>query len=482
MQHAASAFAPDHSARHGQDGLGHDSWPHGSPLVADTPDLSTDWLGGVASPRRLAEYLEELLQTPRGSEPVLLLIDIDRFHTLDAQLGLLVHDRLLCRVAQRLRTAVPLALLVARVGRETFALVLEEADAEAEARLLDLLGRSYAVSGHVLSLGTCVTCTKAPPGADVAGWLQAAQDRQHAARLQGPAEIHPFEPSLYERARIRQALEGDLQVAMLQQQMALRRGLVSQQFELHYQPQIRLADGALLGFEALLRWRHPVRGLIGPAAFLPLAEEIGLVEPLGEWVLRTACRDAAGWKGAADLHVSVNLSPAQLHQGAGLIGAVDRALHDSGLDPGRLELELTEEALADEPCDTLVSLHRLGLALTLDNFGTGTASLGRLRAHPFSRFKIDRCFVADFGQDGDASFGRAGEWMIRGFAALGVGLGLETVVEGIETPQQRAVAARAGCTAMQGFLISRAVPNEALAALIRSLDPHTALEGHGHGY
>jgi diguanylate cyclase (GGDEF)-like protein len=479
MQHTASAFAPAQTAQHGQE-----SWPQGSPLVADTPDLSTDWLGGVASARRLVEYLEELLETRREAVPVLVLIDIDRFHTLDAQLGLLVHDRLLCRVAQRLRAAVPQALLVARVAGETFALVMETADAEAQTRLIDLLGRCYAVSGHVISLGACIATTPAPPGTDAEDWLHTALAALQAARLQRPAEIHPFEPSLYERTRIRQALEGDLQVAMLQQQMALRRGLVGQQFELHYQPQIRLSDGRLIGFEALLRWRHPVRGLLGPAAFLPLAEEIGLAEPLGEWVLRTACRDAAGWAmavGAPDLRVSVNLSPAQLRAGAALVGTVDRALHESGLDPGRLELELTEAAVADEPCDTLVSLHHMGVDLALDNFGTGTASLGRLRAHPFSRFKIDRCFVADFGKDGDSSGQRAGEWMIRGFAALGVGLGLETVVEGIETLEQRAVAMRAGCTAMQGFLISRAVPNAALPELIRRLDPARSKEAVGHG-
>ena len=457
-----------------------ESWPQGSPLAPDTPDLSTGWLSGVASQRRLAEYLEELLESPQVAAPALLMVDVDRFHQLDDHMGLLVHDRLLSRVAQRLRVAVPRALLLARTGSETFALVLEDASQAPalEARLADLLGRSYAVSGHVVSLGFCLATT--PAAAEAAAWLRQAQAALSAARLQRPAELHPFEPSLYERTRIRQALEADLHVAMLQQQMALRRAVVGQQFELHYQPQVRLDDGSLTGFEALLRWRHPERGLIGPAEFLPLAEEIGLVEPLGEWVLRTACRDAMRWpkpSRAADLRVSVNISGAQLHHGGALAGTVERALHESGLAPGRLELEMTEAALADEPGDTLVTIHRSGVDLALDNFGTGLTSLGQLRAHPFSRFKIDRCFVADFGRDGDGSGNRAGEWMIRGFAALGVGLGLETVVEGIETPAQRDIALRAGCSTMQGFLISRPVPNAALPELIRRLDHDQPEEG-----
>jgi predicted signal transduction protein with EAL and GGDEF domain len=485
MQHASSAVAESAAADR-------PGWPPASRLAAEAPDLSTEWLSGVASRRRLLEYLDDLLTARQADKPGLVLVDIDPQHLLGEQVPLLLHDRLLCRAAQRLRVAVPQALLLARVESETFALVLPRAEemASAGASLAQLLGRSYAVSGTVLHLGVChagLAAAGDAPG-DIAGesgvaWLQRAAQALLAVQRQHPAEIHPFAPSPYERARIRQAMESDLHVAMLQQQMALRRAVVAQQFELHYQPQISLACSRLTGFEALLRWRHPQRGLVGPAEFLPLAEEIGLVEPLGEWVLRTACRDAMAWPvppGGAPLRVSVNLSAAQLRAGAALTGTVERALQESGLDPGRLELEMTEQALADGVGDTLITIHRLGVALALDNFGTGQAALGLLRAHPFSRFKIDRCFVADLGRDDDGGCRRAGAWMIRGFAALGVGLGLETVVEGIETPAQRDIAARAGCGFMQGFLVSRPLPGTAVAALIERLGARHSEENH-HG-
>jgi EAL domain-containing protein (putative c-di-GMP-specific phosphodiesterase class I) len=257
------------------------------------------------------------------------------------------------------------------------------------------------------------------------------------------------------------------------QQVELRRALVSEQFEVHYQPQVSLIDGETTGFEALVRWRHPERGIVPPLAFIPLAEEIGLIELLGDWVLRTACRDAQAWPVPANgrpLRVAVNLSPLQFRDPRALLSGIRLALAESELPVERLELELTENALAYDVADTLVAIRRMEIDLALDDFGTGYSSLGRLRGHAFNRLKIDRSFVMDLGEEGDANEQRAAEWMIRAIASLGLGLGLTTIVEGVETPWQLDIARRAGCTEMQGYLASRPVARDAVPDLIRCLD------------
>jgi EAL domain-containing protein (putative c-di-GMP-specific phosphodiesterase class I) len=216
-----------------------------------------------------------------------------------------------------------------------------------------------------------------------------------------------------------------------------------------------------------------VRGLVSPAEFIPLAEEIGLIDLLGEWVLRTACRAAAGWPEPRDgppLRIAVNVSPLQLRDARGLLAGIQRALAEASLPAERLEIELTENALACDVAETLTAIRRMGCSLSLDDFGTGYSSLGRLRHHPFERIKIDRSFVADLGRGEGGSGRQTGEWMIRAIASLGLGLGMATVIEGIETAEQWALAKAAGCTEMQGYLVSRPVPAMEVQALIHRLE------------
>jgi EAL domain-containing protein (putative c-di-GMP-specific phosphodiesterase class I) len=294
----------------------------------------------------------------------------------------------------------------------------------------------------------------------------------HHAEIEGRNRVVRFAPSMQQMAQLRQALECDLRAAMGLQQIELRRALVSQQFEVHYQPQVSLVSGELIGFESLVRWRHPDRGLVSPAEFIPLAEEIGLIDLLGDWVLRTACREAMTWPSSPNgkqLRVAVNVSPLQLRDGRAFIAGVVRALEESGLPPERLEIEITETSLMGDVADTLGALRRLGVDLALDDFGTGHSSLGRLHQYPFSRIKIDRSFVLALGDD-DPSGRRVGEWMIRAIAALGAGLGIETIVEGIETVPQREIARQAGCTEMQGYLVSRPMPAGAVQSFIETFN------------
>jgi EAL domain-containing protein (putative c-di-GMP-specific phosphodiesterase class I) len=256
-----------------------------------------------------------------------------------------------------------------------------------------------------------------------------------------------------------------------------------EQFEVHYQPQVMVADRRLFGFEALARWRHPVRGMVGPDQFIPLAEEIGLIGLLGDWVMRTACRTAAAWptpRHGPPLQVAVNVSPLQLRERRALVASIADALQSSGLAPARLEVEITESALMGDALETLLAIKALGVGLSLDDFGTGYSSLSQLAHYPFDRLKIDRSFVRDLPDAASPPAsadvrpgGRAGAhalWMIQAIASLGSGLGMATIAEGVETDQQAELVRRAGVTEMQGYLMSRPVPEAALATLIARLD------------
>jgi len=252
------------------------------------------------------------------------------------------------------------------------------------------------------------------------------------------------------RALARRALEIDL-----------RKALALGEFELHYQPQIDLESEAVEGFEALVRWRHPERGLVSPADFIPLAEEIGLIVPLGDWVMREACVEAARWP--AGISVAVNVSPYQFEDSSRLVDVVAKALSWSGLPGHRLEIEITESVLLRSEKTVLAALHRLremGVRVAMDDFGTGYSSLSQLHSFPFDKIKIDRSFVKD-------STDTAGQnAIIRAITALGVSLGMATIAEGVETPDQLARIRAEGCMSVQGYLFSRPVPVEQVSRLI----------------
>jgi EAL domain-containing protein (putative c-di-GMP-specific phosphodiesterase class I) len=311
------------------------------------------------------------------------------------------------------------------------------------------------VNGQVLNLGTSIGIAVFPAdGADIATLSRNADLALYRAKADGGGAYRFFESAMDMRMQRRRLLE-----------VELRTALANRQFQLLYQPLLSTGTDRVTGFEALIRWSHPERGLVSPAEFIPLAEETGLIVPIGEWVLREACREAAGWHVPA--RVSVNVSPVQFRN-PGLVDLVRSACAASGLHPERLELEVTEGVLMSDTAGTLATLRELktlGVAISMDDFGTGYSSLSYLRSFPFDKIKIDRSFVADLGKAGESAA------IIRAIIGLGHSLGMQTTVEGVETPAQLAHVRSEGCDQVQGYLIGRPLPPSAVRAL---LDRHLA--------
>ncbi len=416
-----------------------------------------DPLTGLANRLMLRERLGDSLdRLARYGEPcAVLLIDLDRFKPINDTLGHAVGDALLEKVADRLRSAVRGIDTVARIGGDEFVVIQAGAGRTEDVtvlarRLVDLVGRTYIIDGQLLTIGASLGAALAPKdGTEAERLLKHADLALYRAKLDGRGTFRFFEPEMDVRMQARRRLELDM-----------RQALARREFVLHYQPQLNLANQSLTGCEALLRWKHPERGTVPPAEFIPLAEEVGLIVPIGEWVVRQACRDAALWP--SSVTVAVNVSPAQFKSGR-LVEMIVSALAASGLPASRLELEITEGVLLQNNERTLETLHRLrtlGVRVSMDDFGTGYSSLSYLRSFPFDKIKIDRSFVKDLATapDGDA--------IIRAIAGLGRSLGMTTVAEGVETEEQMRLIRAEGCTDVQGYLISRPVPLDELMRLL----------------
>ncbi|TNC16437.1 EAL domain-containing protein [Methylobacterium terricola] len=422
-----------------------------------------DPLTGLPNRLELREHLDAaLLRLQRSGEGcAVLLVDLDRFKPVNDTLGHPVGDALLQKVADRLRSMVRAGDTVARIGGDEFVVlqagVSEPGEAQALARrVVDLVGRTYMIEGQLLSIGASVGVALAPAdGSDADRLLKNADLALYRAKLDGRSTFRFFEPAMDARMQARRRLELDM-----------RQALARREFLLHYQPQLSLADDRLVGCEALIRWRHPERGLVSPLDFIPLAEEIGLIVPIGEWVIRQACRDAASWP--RPLSVAVNVSPAQFKSDR-LVETIVSALSLAGLPAARLEVEITEGVLLQENEKTLHTLHRLrdlGVRVSMDDFGTGYSSLSYLRAFPFDKIKIDRSFVTDICAQTNPGAKADGEAIIRAIAGLGRSLGMTTVAEGVETEEQLHRIRAEGCTDVQGYLISKPLPADDLLRLL----------------
>jgi diguanylate cyclase (GGDEF)-like protein len=414
-----------------------------------------------ALPTRLMfrERLTELLQRrgPANGAAAVLVIGLGRIKAITTSLGRNMGAVLLRLVADRIRSTLASGDFLARVGDDEFAILQFHAPQPQSAtalalRLVDLLARSYLEDGHLLEVDACIgvsvittddeNCDKILDNADLA---------LSQARRDGPRRYRFFEAAMDVQRDARRSLETDL-----------RRALVLRELALVYQPQFNVASGRITGFEALLRWRHPKRGLVSPADFIPLAEELGLIVPFGEWVLRKACREAAKWPDR--LRVAVNVSVIQFRSGK-LCEQVSAALVESDLDPRRLELEITESALLGDHASVLAQLHRLremGAHVSMDDFGTGYSSLSYLHTFPFDKIKIDQSFVRGTMNKSSSTA------IIRAAAVLGQSLGMTTTAEGVETDEQLASVSEAGCTDIQGYLISRPLPPESIEPFLQS--------------
>jgi predicted signal transduction protein with EAL and GGDEF domain len=309
-------------------------------------------------------------------------------------------------------------------------------------RVIEVVSEPYDIDGHQVIIGTSVGIAMGPTdGSSPDQLMRNADLALYRAKGDGRGAFCFFEPGMDAQMQERRAMEYDL-----------RKALTGGEFELFYQPVVNLQTNEISGLEALIRWRHPVHGLVSPAQFIPLAEEIGFIIPLGEWAIRQACTTAARWPD--HVKIAVNLSPVQFRS-AGLVQTVVSALAASGLAPRRLELEITETTLLQDSETTLAMLYQLrglGVGIAMDDFGTGYSSLSYLQSFPFDRIKIDRSFIKDIG-DGSGSLN-----IVRAVAAMAKGLGMETTAEGVETELQREKVASEGCTEMQGYLFSRPLP------------------------
>jgi diguanylate cyclase (GGDEF)-like protein len=395
----------------------------------------------------------------RGDELAVMFLDLDRFKSVNDSLGHSVGDALLCAVSERLQRVVPGAETMARLGGDEFAIVHRKtnpADAsELAARIIDALVEPFDVHGHQVIIGTSIGIAMAPAdGNEPDQLLRNADMALYRAKADGRGTYHFFQPEMDAQMQERRKLELDL-----------RKALLADQFELHYQPLIEVESGKVSGFEALVRWNHPERGLVPPDAFIPVAEEIGLIVPLGDWVLKEACREAATWPD--HLTVAVNLSPVQFRNPTLALSVVS-ALAQSGLPAARLELEITENVLLQDDRAVLESLHQfreLGVRICMDDFGTGYSSLSYLRSFPFDKIKIDRTFTRELGKKSDCVV------IIRAVLGLGASLGMITTAEGVETEEQLAILKAEGCMQVQGYLFSRPIPAAGLPALLKRLEP-----------
>lgn len=377
-----------------------------------------------------------------GGAMAVLCFDLDNFKTVNDRLGHAAGDRLLRWVAARLKENVGENDTVARLGGDEFAVLQRapqpQAAEELARRLVEIIGHSPPLESQSVQVGVSVGIAIAPDhGLDADELMKCADLALYQAKARGRGAYQLFEPEMEEQARSRHALEQDLAGA-----------LERLEFHLVFQPQMRLDTCELTGFEALLRWKHPFRGIVSPGEFIPMAEENGRIVPIGEWVLRTACATAASWPGVA---VAVNLSPVQFRS-RGLVGMVTSALAEAGLAPQRLELEVTETALLDDSEATIEILHQLralGVRVSLDDFGVGYSSLSYLRKFPFDRIKIDRSFVGTLGESPESVA------IVRTIASLGSVLGVETTAEGVETAEQLDFVRACGCTAVQGYYLGK---------------------------
>jgi len=416
---------------------------------------ATDPITGLWNRQHFMLMLHDRLTGPDAAGTVLLLLDLKRFKPVNETLGNAAGDALLRLVGGRLSGYLRESDLLARFASDEFGIMLgESADrasiAGLSGRLTELISRPFFIEGQSISIGAHVGVASAPEDGDTADILVAnAGLALAAARADARGQLRFFEPKLDEEARRRRSLEADL-----------RRALARGEFELHYQPQVDMRRHVVTGFEALLRWRSPSRGLVSPTLFIPLAEQLDIIGDVGAWVLAEACREALHWP--EDITVAVNASPMQVEAG-GFAATVARALRDSGLPGRRLEIEITESLLLRDngtATDTFKALRALGVGLVLDDFGTGYASLSQLARFHFDKIKIDRSFISS----PEAAAEHAA--IVRAIAALGISLGVPTTAEGVETAQQLERVRDNGCTSVQGFYYSKPVPAGQIGPLL----------------
>jgi len=387
---------------------------------------------------------KELSLVSRGAMLAVHYLDIDHFKSINDTLGHPVGDELLKRVAHRLRGCLRGSDMISRLGGDEFAIIQtgiqDPKDAEGLAQRLReaVTGSGYDLNGHLTTADLSIGIAVAPgDGSEIDDLVKHADLALYGAKAEGRANYRFYEPDMNARMKRRRSLETDL-----------RQAIANKEFEVYYQPLVNLQTGVIAGCEALLRWRSPKHGMVPPLEFIPVAEETGLINLIGEWVLRQACKEAMNWP--SHVSVAVNISLVQFRN-PGLALTVLASLTASGLPPQRLELEVTESVLMQNNETTLATLHQirdLGVRISMDDFGTGYSSLSYLRRFPFDKIKIDRSFIGDLSKDDEALA------VVRAILTLAGSLKMATTAEGVETAGQKTLLSSLGCDQMQGFLFS----------------------------
>jgi diguanylate cyclase (GGDEF)-like protein len=417
-----------------------------------------DALTGLPNRLFYREQMEDRLKhLGRDNKFSVLCLDLDHFKSVNDTLGHPFGDKLLRQVADRMRDCLRDGDTIARLGGDEFAVLQanmkDPNDAVMlSARLIEALSAPYDLDGHQVVVGASIGIAIAPTDAnDPDTLLKSADMALYRAKADGRGNYRFFEAAMDAQLQARRVMELDL-----------RKALGEGEFEVFYQPLVNVISGEITSFEALVRWNHPERGMIAPLDFIPLAEETGLIVPIGEWILREACNEAMKWP--SDIRIAVNLSPAQFRVRS-LTQMVMAALAYSGLAAHRLELEITESILLVDNDKTLATLHQLralGVRISMDDFGTGYSSLSYLRSFPFDKIKIDRSFVHGVNASADSKA------IIRAVTGLGASLGMTTTGEGVETLSEFEYLREQGCTEAQGYLFGKAAPaSEALKLLAK---------------
>ena len=424
-----------------------------------------DQLTGLPNRMLFMDRLEQALErcARRGKFAAVLFLDLDRFKLVNDNLGHDRGDQLLVQVAERLRTCLRRVDTIARIGGDEFTVLLEEVGSAGDAslvadRIIEAFRGSFRIESQEIFVGTSIGIALGAPdqGTTAQGLLRNADIAMYRAKANGRACFEVFKSSMRETVRGRLKMETEL-----------RRALDRGELRLHYQPQVDLRTARIVGLEALVRWEHPERGLVPPGSFIPIAEETGLILPIGRWVLETACRQAATWRHdpeiGFELVMAVNLSPRQFRHPR-LVAEVGQVLAESGLEAAGLEIEITEGTAmgdADATVKTLEHLKGIGIRLAIDDFGTGYSSLSYLKRFPIDVLKVDRSFVAGLPANrGDAA-------IVRAVVGLTRALGLKAVAEGVETQDQLAELRGLGCDQGQGYFFGRPTPTEVADAVLR---------------
>jgi diguanylate cyclase (GGDEF)-like protein len=426
----------------------------------------------TALPNRalLRERLNYHLKYPVAREIAVLCLDLDYFKTVNDTLGHPIGDGLLRAVAHRLRSCVEDVDLVTRLGGDEFAIIQArgrqpDAAVALARQIVDDLGRPFVIEGHEIIVGTSIGITTAPhDGNDPDQLLRRADLALYQAKADGRNCFAIFAPEMEAQMHERRALEVDL-----------RKAIAGGELELYYQPVVHLGRNEITGFEALVRWNHSARGFVPPATFIPLAEETGLIIPLGNWIFQRACRDASRWPDS--IGVAINLSPVQIHS-KDIVATIMSAMATSGLPPHRIEIEVTETSLLQDNEATLAVLHQLqslGVRIAMDDFGTGYSSLSYLQSFPFDKIKIDQSFIRGLAHD------RQCKAIVHAVARLAALLGMTTTVEGVETQEQQELARAEGCTEAQGYLFGPAQRAAAVPVFLARFE-HNSRAAAGAAY